>query len=49
MVAGGYRSLNASLAPRATNAPANTRRIQVNTLGGEMTCVRIAAAKVHKR
>ena len=40
------RSLVASLAPRATKAPANVRRIQVSTRGREMTWSRTAAANL---
>jgi uncharacterized membrane protein YfcA len=38
------RSANASLAPSATKAPANARRIQVNTRGRAITWSRIEAA-----
>ena len=38
------RSASASLAPSATNAAANVRRIQVRTRGRETTWLRIAAA-----
>ena len=39
------RSVSASLAPSATKAPANTRRIQVNTRGRETMWSRTAAGK----
>jgi RimJ/RimL family protein N-acetyltransferase len=41
---GRYRSASASLAPSATKAAANVRRIQVSTRGREMTWLRIEAA-----
>ena len=43
-VVAAQRSASASLAPRAANAPAKVRRIQVSTRGREITWSRIAAA-----